>query len=45
MLERGGGLRDEDESGVCVAREWKDLGDVGKGGEVAHVTGRRDNGG
>jgi hypothetical protein len=34
MLERGGGLRDEnDEAGVCSAREWKDLGDVGKGEE------------
>ena len=32
-LERGGGLRDEDESGVCGAREWKDLGDIGKGEE------------
>jgi len=31
MLERGGGLQGE--AGVCVTREWKDLGDVGKGEE------------
>ena len=30
MLERGGGLRDEDEAGVCGAREWKEVGEVGK---------------
>ena len=33
MLERGCGLRDEDESGVCGVWEWKVLGDVGKGEE------------
>ena len=33
MLERGGGLRDEDEAGVCGAREWKEVGEVGKGEE------------
>lgn len=35
MLERGGGLRDEDEAeaGVSGTREWKDLGEVGKGEE------------
>ena len=33
MLERGGGLRDEDEAGVCGAREWKEMGEVGKGEE------------
>jgi len=30
MLERGGGLRDEDEAGVCGVRKWKE---VGKGDE------------
>ena len=33
MLEHGCGLQDEDESEVCGAREWKDLGDIGKGEE------------
>ena len=30
MLERGGGLRDEDDAGVCGAREWKEVGKVEK---------------
>ena len=33
MLERGGSLRDEDDAGVCGAREWKEVGEVGKGEE------------
>ena len=33
MLERGGGLRDEDEAGVCGAREWKEVRKVEKGEE------------
>ena len=33
MLERGGGLREEDEAGVCGAWEWKEVGEVGKGEE------------
>ena len=33
MLERGGGLRDEDDTGVCGAQEWKEVGEVEKGEE------------
>ena len=35
MLEREGGLRDEDEreARVCGTWEWKEVGDVGKGEE------------
>ena len=32
MLERGDGRQDEDEA-VCGMREWKALGDVGRGEE------------
>ena len=33
MLKHGGGLQEEDEAGVCDAREWKEVGEVGKGEE------------
>ena len=33
MPERGGGLREEDEAGVCGAWEWKEVEKVEKGEE------------